>query len=438
MALLYLLLRTGYSKLHAVYIDHGLRPLEIEVEIALLKDVCNSLQIPFSTVAVDVHAEKKRSGDSPEEAARNLRYAALEDERIRHNASYIAVAHTADDQAEEVLLRLIRGTGLQGLSGMALKNGRIVRPLLREKKIFLINYLKENTLPFCLDSSNQLPVFLRNKVRLDLLPYLEQNFNPAIRKNLQQTTEILRAEDSLLQQLTQEAFNRLVHIVKKPGVDSNHCPKAIKIVISPFLATHPALQRRILEMVFWRMQTEPGFRQIDQVRNLIANGRTGSEIHLGRGLRVWKTVIEVMFSHPGGKKRFRGSGLERVAISYNIEGPGNYSVAGHSLIVHLFSERPESISHDELLLDADLATFPLLLRTPFPNERFKPLGAAGHKKINRFLSDAKILRQHRPFFPVLVCQDKIIAIAGLRIDHDFRVREDTSRFLVVGWQRVKS
>jgi tRNA(Ile)-lysidine synthase len=438
MALLHLLSRMDCYNLFAVYIDHGLRPGEIACEIEILNRLCGKLEIPFSTVAVDVHSERQRTGSSPEEAARNLRYAALESERIRLGASVIAVAHTADDQAEEILLRLIRGSGLQGLCGMSFKREHIVRPLLKEKKSTLIEYLKDNTLSFSLDSSNRSTLFLRNRVRLDLLPFLEQNFNPAIRKNLLQTAEILRFDENLLLQLTQEIFERLVHVEWKAGASQKPTPEAVRIEIGSFLAAHPALQRRVLEKVFWSMGTAPGFLQIDQVRNLIANGRTGAEIHLGRGLRVWKTVTDVIFSHPGGKKNYRGSGLEDVTISMEVEGPGMYPVVGHGLSVRLLTKRPKELDHGELLLDADLVSFPLLLRNPLPKEKFKPLGSVGSKKITRFLSDAKILRQYRPFFPVLVSQEKIIAIAGLRIDHDFQVSDETMRFLVVGWRRVKS
>jgi tRNA(Ile)-lysidine synthase len=436
MALLHLLFEMACFNLYAVYVDHGLRPDEIRDEIKILQSHCNSKQIPFSTVAVDVSREQKRSGASLEEAARNLRYAALENERVRLAASIIAVGHTADDQAEEILLRLIRGSGLQGLSGMAVKRDTVVRPLLQETKKSLLNYLKKKRIDFCLDSSNRSTVFLRNRVRLDLLPYLEKNFNAAIRKNLLQTSDVVRLDDNLLQQLTLEIFEDLVQIENAKASSIKTYPKAVRITIVSFLASHPAIQRRVLEKVFWLMGTAPGFRQIDQVRNLIANANTGSEIHLGYGLRVWKTEKEVLFSHPEGRKKFRGSGLDSVEISLQIDGPGNYYIAGHRLSLCLLVRKPERVGEGELLLDADGSPFPLLLRTPLVGERFWPLGASGSKKITRFLSDAKILRQHRPFFPVLVSQGKIIAIAGLRIDHDFRVREGTRRFLVVTWQRV--
>jgi tRNA(Ile)-lysidine synthase len=436
IALLHLLYRINrQARLIAVYVNHGLRPQEIDNEIRLIERVCNRLNIPFESTGVDVQTERELNGTSLEEAARTLRYKALEAIRRHHGATAIAVAHTADDQAEELLIRLIRGTGRKGLSGMALRRESIIRPLLQEKKQTLIDYLEATGLPFCLDSSNQQRLFLRNRVRLDLLPYLERNFNSAIRRNLLQTVEILRDEEELLEQLTEDVCKNIIETKKDPSTDVGSCPETIRIKTRSFLDCHPALQRRVLERVCWMMQTRPGFRQVEQIRHIALEGRNGAETHLGHGLRVWKMNEEMLFSHPGGRKGFRGSGLEAPPFSLTIEGPGLFPVAGHVLSVTLQPKKPDVLDDNELLLDAELITFPLLLRLPFPGERFRPRGAMGRKKINRFLTDAKIPRQERYAHPVLVSADRIIAVAGLRIDHEFRVQDNTRRFLRITWRK---
>ena len=235
-------------------------------------------------------------------------------------------------------------------------------------------------------------------------------------------------------------MNRLVEIDnnRSPKEDGEYRsgPEAIRIKIQAFLDCHPALQRRILEKVCWMMQTRPGFRQIEQIRHLIKDGNNGAETHLGGGLRVWKTGEEIRFSHPAGRMNLRGSGLEDTAFSLTLDGPGQFSIAGHILSLAILATRPEHLQDGELLLDEKRIRFPLQLRNPLPGEVFRPLGAVGRKKINRFLTDAKIPRQDRRFFPILLSQGKIIAIAGLRIDHDFRVQKDTRRFLHLGWKRT--
>lgn len=438
-ALLHLLFRIGLQAgLVGVYIDHGLRPDETGNEIKIAAAFCATLKIPFETIAVDVSSHRLQTGASIEEAARTVRYAALESARIRHNASVIAVGHTADDQAEEILLRLIRGSGRAGLSGMSGLHNLIVRPLLNERKDVLIDYLYRNKIPYCLDSSNQSRRFLRNRVRLDLLPYLEQNFNPGIRETLLRTAEIFRLEEELLEQMTQESCTRLIRSSKESVSLEEPHPNELILAIPPFLKIPVAIQRRVLETLFWRMSSPPGFKQIEQVRNLLVSGNTGNEIHLGHGLRVWRTGDEALFSHPGGLQGLRGSGLRPKTISLMIDGPGDYIVAGHRLHIHLTEQQPSRPGPGEIFLDADRLSFPLQLRHFLPGERFWPLGAPGRKKLSRFLNDAKIPRQKRQDFPVLVAAGKIVAVVGLRIDHDVRLREDSRRILVVGWQPVTS
>jgi tRNA(Ile)-lysidine synthase len=272
-------------------------------------------------------------------------------------------------------------------------------------------------------------------VRLDLLPYLEQNFNSSIRRNLLQTMEILSAEEELLERLTEDVFKHLVEIDGDRLSGAEPCPETIRIKTQDFLDCHQALQRRILEKICWMMLTRPGFRQLEQIRHLIVDCGNGAEAHLGLGLRVRKSGREILFSHPAGRKGFRGSGLKNTPFSLTIEEPGLFPIVDHVLSVTLHSEKPDRLHDNELLLDAEQITFPLLLRNPLPGERFRPLGAMGRKKINRFLTDAKIPRQDRHFSPVLVSAGRIIAIAGLRVDHDFRVQDATRCFLRIDWQK---
>jgi len=196
------------NKRIAVYVDHCLRPHETPAEKEIVEALAKKCSASFVALTVDTPKEQKEKKCSLEEAARNLRYRALKNLIKRYNAQCIAVGHTSDDQAEEILLRLIRGTGSAGLSGMALKTGTIIRPLLHESKKMLRDYLKAHKLSYCEDSSNSDLRFLRNKIRLDLLPNLEQNYNPAMRSTLVQTAEILSEENRFLDLLCEKIFQK--------------------------------------------------------------------------------------------------------------------------------------------------------------------------------------------------------------------------------------
>ncbi len=428
----------------AVYVDHGLRPTETPSEIAFIASLCKQLHIQFHTVHVATKTKQKESKCSLEEAARILRYQALEKMRVQYDAMAIAVAHTADDQVEETLIRLIRGTGRKGLSGMEMHNGKIIRPLLKENKNTLLDYLHTKGIPFCTDSTNQERVFLRNRVRLDLLPFLEKNFNHSIRQQILQTIDILSEEENLLETLSQKEFEKIVQFHSVNSSSSEPTAKKTIIDTTSFRASHPALQRRILEKICWKMNSKPEFRQIQQLCHLILNGGTGAEAHLKEGLRCKKDGDKVIFSYPLGKKRYRGSAKKRQAKIYQeIPGTGSYTNEDLEMTLTIDMQQnsagaSNNIEKQSLFLDATDITFPLLMRTPKPGERFSPLGMSGTKKVARFFSDAKVPVANRHNFPVLISSGKIIAIAGLRIDNHYRIQPECRQVLVIKWSKKRS
>jgi tRNA(Ile)-lysidine synthase len=290
----------------AVYVDHGLRPDETGAEIELVQALAHQLQAGFERVSVDVKTAAQQEKTSIEETARTLRYRKFEAMRQLYQGTAIAVAHTADDQAEEVLIRLIRGSGRKGLSGMQFKNGWIIRPLLHESKDTLLHYLQTQQIPFSIDSSNLERTYLRNRVRLDLLPYLQGHFNKSIRQTLLQTAQIFEDEEALLEELADKAWQETVRVIANEPIPPQSPAHSIHIDIKEFRRCHPALQRRILEKCCWQMEARPQFRQIELLLDLVHTGQGGAQIHLSRGLRAQKRHGEVIFSYPVGKCSYRG------------------------------------------------------------------------------------------------------------------------------------
>ncbi len=422
----------------AVYVDHGLRPHETPGEISLVEKMARKCSAHFRTVAVDVARESSKKRISTEDAARKLRYQALEGVREEFQAQSIAVGHTADDQAEEILLRLIRGSGCTGLSGMRLQRGTIIRPLLHEKKATLLTYLKEQKIPFCQDSSNLDTRFLRNKIRLDLLPKLENDYNPAMRETLLQTASILHEEDRLLQTITDKAYHGQI---REESVPSANAPggKKLFLTLQLFTSEHPAIQRRVLEKICWNMGSRPSFKKITNLLSLTASQHNG-EIHLAQGLRACKDGTLLFFHHPVGKSPYRGPSLIKKSFSpLTIPAPGNYPVPelNRVLLLAAVQSVPEYPAAGQLYLDPSDLHYPLVLRQPLPGDRFHPLGAPGSKKVSRFLSDQKIPAAMRDSYPILLSNKQIVAIAGLRIDHHFRLSGGEQKALLVQWKRME-
>lgn len=441
-ALLHILASCGlHLQITAVYIDHGLRPDEVQEELHFTRQLAGSLNIEHLFTSVNVHHFHKEHGCSPEEAARTLRYKALDDIRDRKKARVIAVGHTADDQVEEFFIRLIRGSGLKGLSGMSCKRDNIIRPLLDESRATLLAYIKEHNLGHCHDSSNEDRRFLRNRIRLDLLPELENHYNPAIRTNILQTTAILAQEEALLEAMTDKHFRDLCTII--PAATSRPIPDAVYCKRADFTGLHPAMQRRILETICWKMCSRPTFRQIKQMTELIGNGTPGARLHLQSGLRIAIDAKAATFSHPQGRKAIRGEKTIRPTDQRLITSAGSYNFQelGRRLMVQAVSRALHSGAPDDqppgtLLVDASLAVLPLTVRPPLPGETMRPLGAPGKKKISRIFNDLKLPEDKRPNYPLVVSGNEPVAILGLRIADWCKITDSTTNLLVLSWQDI--
>lgn len=291
-------------KIIAVYVNHQLRPVEAEKEGCLVEQQARSLGASFVTCRIDVKGEAGKRKISIEHAARELRYDFFVRVAGKFLAEKIAVAHTADDQAEEVLLRLIRGTGRTGLSGMKMmRDGRIIRPFLTTAKEQLLAYLDERHIPFLTDSSNLERQYLRNRVRLDLIPYL-RGFNPNISETLRQTATVLQDEEMVLAALTDKYWEQMATIL--PGNLEEALP-VVAVDLAGFLSLERAIQRRIAEKVFISLGSQPQFKKIEQILHVAAAGETGARLHFSRGLRMKKGREHLVFSYPEGKIARRGN-----------------------------------------------------------------------------------------------------------------------------------
>jgi len=429
MALLHVLVRLA-SELDftpaAVYVNHGLRPVEAEAEKNLVEAAAGRLAIEFFAGSVEVRETAAGKKLSVEHAARLLRYDFLERIADRWGATKIAVAHTADDQAEEILIRLVRGTARKGLSGMrTMRNGSIIRPLLRTPKTRLLAYLKQNSIEFLHDSSNDDNQFLRNRIRNDLLPHLEDHYNPDIRHTLIRTANILQDEENFLEKVTDIAFTEAISTVATTSeqlkADDPGFGWQLIVDINRFASLNRAVQRRVLEKCCWLMECEPGSRQIEDILKLAGKNTAGSSLHLPDGLRVNRESSGLRFSYPQGKGPFRGNISDDKETTFPetvIPGPGTYELPalGKRLVVEQIGKPDPGAGIDFStgeFLDVALFSFPLTLRGPETGDRFHPLGAPGSRKVSDFLCDRKVGRSLRPLIPLLCTDDTILAMPGL-------------------------
>ena len=402
----------GY-RLHVAHLDHALRPDSAD-DGRFVASEAKRRGLPCSVERRDVKAYARTEGLSLEEAGRRQRYAFFDQVADRTGAEFIALGHHADDQAETVLLRLLRGSGATGLGGMEIvREGRYLRPLLCVRRAAIEKYVQQRGLRYREDPSNRDWRFLRNRVRGELMPLLK-SYNSNITEVLNRTAALLKAEDDLLAELAQEALDTVIceRFNDKVALDSNR-----------LLAYHIAIQRRVLRAVLQGLAAADGpfnFARIEQVRGWIEAGDKRLRV-LGAGLRG-----------QGCGTRYILRRGQRPPIVRCFDIPGALVLREHGAKIRVQVVPSEHFDKSQLggtrvALDADRLGARVQVRSQRPGDRFQPLGMEGHKKLSDFLIDAKWPKISRDEVLVLARGEEIAWVAPLRSSHAFRIQSTTRR-----------
>lgn len=262
-------------ELHIAHINYNLRGKDAKRDELFVKKLGKKYGIEVS-VFVPKKAQYK---GNLENSLRKIRYDYFEILRKKLNFDLIAVAHNQDDQAETVLMRIIRGSGLSGLGAMKAKNGKIIRPLLQISKIAILAYNKQNKLQYRIDKTNQDTNFLRNRIRHELLPYLEENFNPGVKKTLNEWS-LAVADDYEFIDKNAERFAK--------SICKNKCSY---FNTQKFMALHPAMQRQVLRNIFLKLKSnivDIESQQIEEMLKVIKSSKSKTQKATIGGLNILK------------------------------------------------------------------------------------------------------------------------------------------------------
>jgi len=401
-------------RLIVAHLNHTLRGSASDEDEEFCRDLAAHYQIPFEARRVDVKALAAKESLNLEDAGRRARIAFFDELRDRWQAVAVVLAHHADDQAETLLMRLLRGSGMSGLVGMPWRNGRnYVRPLLEISRSEIEAYLSERQLNWREDASNRDTSFLRNRIRHELLPRLEQ-YNPAVRQTLTTTASILYEEDRLLHALTLETAGRICHFTD----NSAECP-------IPLLNAQPlALQRRIIRLMLSRLAgnlEQITHRHLEYILRMGTATRPNLRIDLPRALVALKEYDRLVITtadQPGSETR-----------EIVVPGPGKYRLPDGAEMVIEFATRPFKTGTEarSAYFDLERAPFPWLIRTFRPGDRIQPLGMSGRKKVKDLFIDEKIPRARRASTQLVFSGDELIWVAGLRTSQLSRVDTDSTR-----------
>jgi tRNA(Ile)-lysidine synthase len=390
-------------RLIVAHLNHLLRGPESDGDELFVAQLAAHYNLPCAIKRVDVRSLASRQRQSLEEAGREARYAFFEELRQRHQAAAIALAHHADDQAETLLMRLLRGAGTSGLAAMAHRSDQaVIRPLLGLHRDELRTHLAHHGIPFREDASNQDRTFLRNRIRHELLPLLA-SYNPAISDRLAATADLLAEDELLLEQLTRQAWQQLA----QQGEGWASLGRSL-------LAEQPsAMRMRLYRLAI--VEASGDLRRIERkhclaVDQLLQTGKTGGRVALPKGLTALLTSDRLLIAR-------RELVRPRPSATISINGPGCYELGnGLQLLVEQaaapddWQTLPPYVSY----VDPTQAPFPWQLRPAKADDRLELLGLNGSRLVRDILVDAKLPRHLRPSLPLLLCDGKPLWLAPLR------------------------
>jgi tRNA(Ile)-lysidine synthase len=425
--------------LHVAHLDHGWRASSAR-DAEFVRRLALRFGIPVTVGHVDPAAWKATSTRRPagerrqsslEARARTLRQRFLTATADQVGATRIALGHTLDDQAETLLLRLLRGSGARGLAGIhPVVDGLFIRPLLGARRADILSYLKTRRLTWRRDPTNRDLRLTRNRIRHRLLPLLEKSFNAAAVPTLARAATLLRDEDAWMEGLARAALERCVG----PSSASD-APKSVALDAVTLAAMPEALQRRVVRLALRTVRGHLrglGFRHVEQALLLARRSAPGGA-DLPGGLRLRRTAscLEVRRAEAGAAMRHAAASCREALCPV----PGEVAVPDFGLrlrarCLEAGDPLPEP-GPDRALLDADRIEAPLLVRPRRPGDRFVPLGGPGTRRLKSFLIDRKVPVDARGRIPLVVSGDRIAWVVGHRIDDRFKITPRTRRVLVL-------
>ncbi len=428
-------------RLHAVHINHGLRPGAADEDQRYVEGLCEEYHVPCHSYSFDVNRIAKEEGISGEEAGRRVRYQSFFEVAGRITAETgatvkIAVAQNMNDQAETVLMRILRGTGTDGLCGIEYlrkenTKGTVIRPLLDVSREEVETYCRENLLKPQIDLTNLEPIYTRNKIRLELLPYLSENFNTNIMLALNRLSKIAKEDKDYFGQ-------RVEMLITEHAVMQE--PERIEISLQLLRSAPPAIRHRLIMRLYEHIGLSRNITasHLEQADRLLMEGKPSSMTDFSSGYAMGISYETVGFY----KKREK----ETTNFEYliHMEGITDISELKARIGVKILSRRDWEtlegkekkfrngcgtcrLSHDKIVESGR----DLILRTRRQGDFIIPLGMQGRKKLQDFFVDEKYAREVRDRIPILCLGSEVIWVVGSRINENYKVQDHTERIILL-------
>ena len=406
-------------ELFGAHINHGLRGSDAKADADFSKELCNKWGVPFFLKEVNVKALSENWKKSEEEVGRWIRYSFFNEVLAQIHGNLIATAHHKNDQAETILFHIIRGTGMQGLSGMKpIRDGLLIRPLLDVSRKEIDDYIQEQGLAYRVDSTNANFTYTRNRIRNELIPTIIADFNPSIVDGLARMGNIIQEEDGFITQYCNDLY-------KECSVQTD---EYVDLHIDKLNTYHSAIRKRLIRLALSAVKKDLegiGYYHIEDIVALSTQSHVGAILTLPGGIRVKKGYEYLRFIKTREKKVI-------APFDVPLDIPGVVYIESLQLMIttEQLTQKSDLIFATECIyIDRNVVRGDLRIRQRRNGDRFKPLGVNGTKKLKDYFIDKKIPREERDSIPLLVDEDNIIWVVRYQLSEDYKITPLTKDIL---------
>ncbi len=395
------------------HVNFQLRGKESDGDELFVQKIAKAHGLPFYSQHTDTKTIAQKQKRSVQETAREIRYSFFDTLKKSLQADLVATAHHANDNAETMLINLLRGSGIDGLAGIPPRRSCIIRPLLSVTRNEIVQYAKAMNVKFRNDSSNAKDDYTRNFLRNSIIPHLEERINPSLTETLLNESDLFRDAAQFTGRMTTAAYA--------------DCVSGSTINVKRFTSHDPFLQQSIIHRLLKELGSEPAFTSISAVVEL-AQMQKGSIVQISKQLIAERIAEKIEIR----KKK------ERDGFFFIIEKAGKLKTE-HFTITVKKSEPPDNKRHRNASIeyvDAASVKFPLIVRSWRAGDSFIPLGMKGKKKLSDFFGEQKLATEEKHSIPIIESNGTIVWVAGKRLDERFKITETTKTVYQLSIQTI--
>ncbi|HBG2412915.1 TPA: tRNA lysidine(34) synthetase TilS [Clostridioides difficile] len=414
-------------EIYAAHLNHQIRGIEAQKDALYVSKLCEDMGIIFFVKSINVPKYCENEGLSLEEGARKLRYEMFYEIKDKIKANKIAIGHNLNDQAETVMMRIMRGTGLKGLKGIDyIRDNCIIRPILDVERNEIEEYCEAYNLNPRIDKTNLENIYTRNKIRLDLLPYMKDNFNSNVIESIVRMSNSLKSDNDYIEKEAEAKFREVSNIKEKGFVEIN---------LDDFVCLHDAIKVRVLRNSIKHILGDTNFvdqRHIEDIMSLEDNSKVNKMLTLPRNIFVYRKKDSIILTNEEIVN-------EEIEFYYNVPSNGFIKIKELKQIIEtqvMSIDRYKSMKLDNSSKGFDFNKIKggIVIRSRRQGDKIKL--AMGSKKVKDLFIDLKIPREERCKIPIITDSEGIICVGDYKISENYKIDENTKEVLKINFNKL--